>query len=450
MKHKNESDLINEGWSSMSQILDKEMPIKKSRKKIFFWLFSAGLALVLAINILIITKSQSNQVPSAGDNQLIVENSKQEIKNKSIAVNEEPELGVETILPNNSNSIKSVDGKNKLDFYDSNNGSSDLEMKTISTEIKIDKAHVFNSDRMNSASIVSLDKFNPSETNPAKNINNNKISLTELLHNETGDIQLSTNADAISDPQGREKLNYININSLALLPLRSDDNELNAHFVTPIKESNKFKLGMYVSSGIVLSENSRSNGIGLSLNLPLGAFGFSMNIGYEHIVTESNIERDNVDVSILLGDTAGSIADINSSPDEIINSISDSGIDVSQFVTDQKYFIADLMLDYYVLDCLEISTGVGYKRLLNVDNNDFNIGAITAGNFEVELARLEKSFLDSNAILNRNRFYIPMRMQLDLTHHFSLGVSYNRVVTPLANNLDIGKNNFNGSIYYFF
>lgn len=107
--HKNHADIINQAWDDMHNILDREMPVKKKRRKGFFFLLT-GLGSVAAVLLVAFLLNQNSNTEATNQIPTIAQTS--ELKNNNNQVDNSP-ITPEKVIAITENSINQVKKNNK-------------------------------------------------------------------------------------------------------------------------------------------------------------------------------------------------------------------------------------------------------------------------------------------------------------------------------------------------
>jgi hypothetical protein len=182
--HQDNADIVNRGWEAMLEVLDKEMPEKKKRRKgFFFFLTGLGAIATIALFAFILNQNSVGENIAISDNG-IVKTSEADINNTDLATNS-----------SKSTQLNKTDKGGAKQIYNGIESKDDLKT------------------RLNTETAKRISDSNQSiniKKNSTSNSNENK-QYTNTIQNNT--IEVLTNKD-VTDNSTKSTLNQSNAQSL--------------------------------------------------------------------------------------------------------------------------------------------------------------------------------------------------------------------------------------------
>jgi hypothetical protein len=276
-----DQEFIDQGWQQMADILDKEMPVKK-RKRRFLWIWSFGAAATVAIAVLFFNSFDANQsiqsLPIPQNAQKTIAANQKPIQpfNETIAVT--PAISEKTTT---SPSIAATEQKNPIINAKQSNNSK--QFSTIATE--------------------TFDHLNI-EKSPAISNNESQSNALELSKHTTS--SLSENNTVLLS---KKENNLLIINKLDLLPTPLIIFDSRHETIPPpiLKQRSKWNFGGY--AGLV-APNFPSYRFGLS-----SQFNFSPQLALHIGLGYSNRKfKENISIEVETSTPAPENTTANSDP----------------------------------------------------------------------------------------------------------------------------------------
>ena len=235
--HPNKTETVNRGWESMHKILDKEMPLKKDKRRLFLYWLTGGLAIIMLTGVLAYTIFQPQVLPtSSGNSASVTETSnlpndnittkiasEAESKSKSKSQPEEPELGSDQLVATHQGSKPTVtlseQKRNPEPTSTTTTSSSDLSSATTAPSVQ--ETHQQSPRNRDQESIHSkpleATQTSPQAIDPTQIDQNPSLTNSSLATNEqTNPTTLTNNKEAIIPTEIHQPINQTTQPSLAI------------------------------------------------------------------------------------------------------------------------------------------------------------------------------------------------------------------------------------------
>jgi len=391
-----DNELVNIGWNSMENILDREMPVKKKRRG-FFWLwYGLGLSLgltLLAVTIFSFYRSFENQ------------NSEPTVKTASLV-----EVNKKEITPNTNaddqSQIKTTEGS--VNNYPTGNNSISTLDKSINTSKQKNKP----SKKTDNAKKNLVTK----SSSPSSKIN--KPLNTKFLGNNLSNAQsnnlLITNRNHISVTKQKSR------KSLLLLKLSSNDLK---SFEIAERELIKINLPIHIDQTSftrpVESSPIFSLNIGSLYSLENNSFGAYTSLKYKKDLNEKlshgpiiSFSLTNINKTIYEEVAEGDLPSTGPEVGDLGEDIFTESTSIDNFIPKQVYQLSlGYGVGYEFNDKLDFSAFGGYSMTLNPMQPD---------NFFSSTSLINNSVL----IENRLRPFARLEVQYQLRKNINLGMGY--------------------------
>ena len=424
-------DLMNQGWSKMAAILDKEMPIKKDRKGLIFWLLGL-LVLLMASAILLINVSSK---PKLNEQVLITEEplSKESGTDLKNDPHSDSNIGTEGVdIMENGKSQQHLVAKSQEDLFMPNKPSDESTIKG-NKEIK-DNSRIKKASNNGATLANSGNQDDPAEVDRINYIpiSENEISLP-VIANEIEAEKVDGNLDiGIEDIEADPEIARILISTLPRLNSqleyfnigRMPESYITFNQEVPIEIIERTSLHSFGAYAGVLASNSFfGNGVqvGLEKDFEVGD-DFSMNIALGLTKLNRRIGTSNEFADASVEEMPGSMDDesftLNSSTAySILNSRSYLDLSIKPVFSLGKRF--------------GISMGPSVKYLLKVKSDELNISSNLS---------LPADYLNESDLVKKIDFSMDFVMSYNINRNFGFSLLYSRGLQSIwDNSLESGR-----------
>ncbi len=217
--------IMNQGWSQMNDLLDKEMPVQKKRRIPFFWWWSAASLSVAAILLLFFNTPNFNNTNNKNNNNSTAKNAEKE---KNEAIDKEINTSLKQIKSNENifSEEKNVSNQTFLEKKPSLsnkkiNNFENSSLPLINSPLQTEK-EVFNS--MGS---VSQEKQKVETKRLSEHQEKISIASLSLLEKKLNPIDIVRGEKNIFVEKNIKKINYLQANNLKIGIFASATNGFN-------------------------------------------------------------------------------------------------------------------------------------------------------------------------------------------------------------------------------
>ena len=455
----NNKILTDKAWEQMESILDVHMPVKKKRFLSMWW--SIGVSALLLLSTLVyFSWSSSNTIdPNVKlETQSVYANNEKHIasqeKNKqSVSVDSDiihaknnSKTRNESFSANTKQSDNYLKKKNIVTDYNNTGAENYLESKAI--EFDYSKVN----EEIVKESIIPKEinkKINSSIGRKELKKQLNKLYIADIANLEI-EIKEELTAEESYHTQDRSRLESIGylpfkwsekLNSV----LRDEivDNRSSLITVNP-KPSGNWEFGVFGSYHLV-DNDFKGYDIGLTTTFRKGNFGIGLKLGYDHLenTTEQVLQNASLGLS-------------NSSNSNLLQDSRSAGFALSDLILEKNNFMSEANLYYFGPWNMSFSSGIGYKRLLDVSTraiNGFIPDDMAATDFEPEADSnqlLDASLILEDPSVSRNRFYIPFELGYRPLKNVQIGIGTQFFINNVFNDFEEKNRSFFGRISIIF
>jgi hypothetical protein len=443
-------ELIEAGWAQMQTILDKEMPVKKDKRRILLWLFlvlfavSAGAFTIKSLNSVKELNKPANIVAETNPEKIKI------VTEGSISNQEDESSPTQETSTDNFSNEKEYPKKGSSDLEDVDHENTGQFNKSLTTNITIGKTQESintNSNVNDGSKNENLANVQP-ESHPAEdmaevNITSNNstihkveesINKDEMDPNEAISIVVTQDeADLDNSVKGnlirkKEELSPLSplsgLNSVVLIPvffeyLPFDFSDHSAQKTFVDRSDKKFSIGLY--AGLLSSDKLLSNGfqVGVDADIRVSKLvGISTSLGFTRI-TKNESESLGLDAAQVVEDPETL---------DFMTYVINTDI-TNDILNTRNYLDFSVKPKFWLTPYLTIASGPSLAYLLSAKNEASSRNEIN----------LSSTFLTEEKLINAIDFSLNTEIRYQINRRFGISILYNHGLISLwkkSSNLD--------------
>ena len=442
---KEDKILGDQAWAHMESILDTEMPQKKKRRfGIFWWI---GLSALVVVSIFLYMEMDEFNEESVKRNSIASpiyagnvddEESKTPISSREENEWAEDRAAVASITDIKANAENINAANRKMKLLTGSNSKNNSQFESSKAKYKgLEKSmpDVIDQSDNGTDAEVSMTTNNQTENHKTFDSKRGRNAIKQQLNQLYGDEQSTKGfKKSINEPSEEKQVESIVrelIESLIAIPtqlceLDYSTEDIAFHqpqksdVVNTSKWRGDWRFGAFTSYQY-LDKYFKGYDLGISTTYHMGRVGVGLKLGYEEYGNTTDQVLGNAKIGVPL-----------SSPENtILQSSRTAGFKLNDLILQKNNLMTELTLSYNVDGGIWVSSGLGYKRLLDITTRSI-IGYTpdsTSSGTDFDPNALGDVLFDfngnqvlSNPTVNRNRFYIPIEVSYMPIDNLQLGV----------------------------